>query len=142
VMLKVPSLKRRIEDIPLLVRYFIQQFASSVSSVTHLSNEALTHLYTYSWPGNVRELENVIRRAVAMGRGSAITPNDLPENIYNENNTGAPCHLSGGASLAAYEISAIRNALLKTAGHRKKAAQMLGIGEATLYRKLKKYHIE
>jgi DNA-binding NtrC family response regulator len=141
VVLGVPALSSRLEDIPLLARYFIQQFGTPVSTVKHLTNEALACLNTYDWPGNVRELENVIRRAVAMGQSQGIMPYDLPESIYTgQPMSGNPNELSRD-SLAAYELAAIRNALIKSDGHRKKAARILGIGEATLYRKLSKYRI-
>jgi DNA-binding NtrC family response regulator len=141
VVLGVPSLATRLEDIPLLTRYFIQQFATPVSTVNHLSNEALICLNGYDWPGNVRELENVIRRAVAMGQDQGIMPYDLPENIYNGQPMSVDSEGLNKDSLAAYELAAIRNALIKSDGHRKKAARILGIGEATLYRKLSKYQI-
>jgi DNA-binding NtrC family response regulator len=141
VVLGVPSLASRLDDIPLLTRYFIQQFATPVSSVTHLSNEALICMNAYDWPGNVRELENVIRRAVAMGQGQGIMPHDLPESIYSGQPMSADTDALNKDSLAAYELAAIRNALIKSEGHRKKAARILGIGEATLYRKLSKYRI-
>ena len=141
VVLSVPSLTSRLEDMPLLARYFIQQFATPVSTVNHLSNEALICMNAYDWPGNVRELENVIRRAVAMGQDQKIMPNDLPENIYNSHTASTGTDELDKDSLAAYELAAIRNALMKSDGHRKKAAHILGIGEATLYRKLNKYRI-
>lgn len=141
VVLGVPSLVSRLDDIPLLTRFFIQQFATPVSTVNHLSNEALICMNSYDWPGNVRELENVIRRAVAMGQGQEVMPYDLPENIYNGQPMSADSDELNKDSLAAYELAAIRNALIKSDGHRKKAARILGIGEATLYRKLSKYGI-
>jgi DNA-binding NtrC family response regulator len=141
VVLGVPALASRLDDIPLLTRYFIQQFATPVSTVTHLSNEALICMNAYDWPGNVRELENVIRRAVAMGQGQGIMPQDLPESIYNGQPMSADAEELKKDSLEAYELAAIRNALIKSDGHRKKAARILGIGEATLYRKLSKYQI-
>jgi len=141
VVLGVPSLASRLDDIPLLTRYFIQQFATPVSSVTHLSNKALICMNAYDWPGNVRELENVIRRAVAMGQGQGIMPHDLPESIYSGQPMSADVDEVNKDSLAAYELAAIRNALIKSDGHRKKAARILGIGEATLYRKLTKYRL-
>jgi DNA-binding NtrC family response regulator len=141
VVLGVPSLSSRVEDIPLLSRFFIKQFATPASSVESLSREALACLISYDWPGNVRELENVIRRAVAMGQNSSIMPNDLPESIYSGTRSDPQAKDLNRESLAAYESAAIRNALLKCDGHRKRAAQMLGIGEATLYRKLNKYRI-
>jgi len=142
VVLGVPSLSSRLEDIPLLTRFFIQQFASPASTVGHLTNEALACLNAYDWPGNVRELENVMRRAVAMGQSKGIMPSDLPENIYSGHAMATDSNQLNSDSLAAYELTAIRNALLKCDGHRKKAAGLLGIGEATLYRKLKQYELE
>jgi DNA-binding NtrC family response regulator len=141
VVLGVPALGSRLEDIPLLARYFIQQFRTPASTVKHLSIEALACLNAYDWPGNVRELENVIRRAVAMGQSQAVMPYDLPENIYTGNPMDSESEKLSRDSLAAYELAAIRNALIKSDGHRRKAARILGIGEATLYRKLNKYRI-
>ena len=142
VVLGVPALSSRVEDIPLLSRFFISQFATPASSVRTLSKEALACLIAYDWPGNVRELENVIRRAVAMGQHASIMPLDLPESIYSGTPIDSYTRDLNSESLAAYESAAIRNALLKCNGHRKRAAQMLGIGEATLYRKLNKYQID
>jgi DNA-binding NtrC family response regulator len=144
VVIGVPSLNERPEDIALLTRYFVQQFATPASSVTELASETLAYLTAYDWPGNVRELENAIRRAVAMGQGRSIVPGDLPESIFGSNQPDCVSNSNGlnCESLAAYELAAIRNALLRCDGHRKKAARLLGIGEATLYRKLNKYHIE
>ncbi len=140
VVLGVPSLEERLDDIPLLSRYFIQQFSTQASTVTRVSREAMAYLSAYDWPGNVRELENAMRRAIALGQGDRVLPGDLPEKIHGGNH---PVELlpegMSAESLAAYELSAIRNALLKCGGHRKKTARMLNIGEATLYRKLNKY---
>jgi transcriptional regulator with PAS, ATPase and Fis domain len=99
-------------------------------------------LERHQWPGNVRELENAIRRSVALGTRGAIRPEDLPESIYSSpdrSTLGVP-H-PGGDSMAAFEVAAIRNALTKGANNRARAARILGIGEATLYRKIKKYNI-
>ena len=140
VTVNTPRLTDRKDDIALLSRHFVQQFASSASRVSQVSQEALTYLCSYDWPGNVRELENIIRRAVAMGQGEQIMPGDLPESINGSSSAAIELpEDTSSDSLAAYELSAIRNALYKCDGHRKKAAQLLGIGEATLYRKLNKY---
>jgi DNA-binding NtrC family response regulator len=142
VVLGVPSLNSRQEDIALLVRHFIQQFATPASIVQQISDEALGCMNAYDWPGNVRELENVVRRAVAMGQNESIKVCDLPEGIRSGGHLYVPSTDDVDRdSLAAYELAAIRNALLKCDGHRKKAARMLGIGEATLYRKLNKYKL-
>jgi DNA-binding NtrC family response regulator len=142
VVLGVPSLNSRLEDIPLLARHFIQQFATPASVVHQISDEALGCMNAYDWPGNVRELENVVRRAVAMGQNKSIKVSDLPEGIRSGGHLCVPTTDDMDRdSLAAYELAAIRNALLKCEGHRKNAARMLGIGEATLYRKLNKYQL-
>ncbi len=143
VVLNVPPLRERLDDLPLLGRYFVKQFITPASKVDQISSNAMTCLCKHDWPGNVRELENVIRRAVAMGVGEEILPEDLPEHL-NHNHAAATVDGSvlSADSLMAYELSAIQNALTKCDGHRKKAATMLGIGEATLYRKLNKYHLQ
>jgi DNA-binding NtrC family response regulator len=142
VVINVPPLRERADDIPLLVRFFMDQFQVPACPVQRISSRALACLDAYDWPGNVRELENVIRRAVAMGQQEEIQPADLPEAISKTKATANINHQELDTdSMAAYEFAAIRNALLKCEGHRKKAAQLLGIGEATLYRKLNKYQI-
>lgn len=146
VVIKVPPLRERLDDVPLLARHFINQFRSPASTAQQLSKEAMACLTTYEWPGNVRELENVMRRAVAMGQAEAVMPQDLPEALHV---TAASAWGERGTqqnpmppdSLAAYEYAAISNALSKNDANRKRAARMLGIGEATLYRKLKKYDL-
>ena len=139
----VPPLRDMKEDVPILAAYFLKRFFSSRSPVREISEESLLCMERYDWPGNIRELENVIRRAIALGKGDSILPEDLPSNIYTlpflkpPESTG----LSSGGSLASYEIAAIKNALVQSGSNRKQAARILKIGEATLYRKIKKYGI-
>jgi DNA-binding NtrC family response regulator len=143
VVLNVPPLRERLDDLPLLGRYFVKQFITPASSVTDISADALACLNGHAWPGNVRELENVVRRAVAMGQGKDILPADLPDHIHQTHAAATgDIKVLNGDSLAAYELAAIKNALLKCGGHRKNAAHMLKIGEATLYRKLNKYKLQ
>ncbi len=139
VEMKVPPLRDRREDIPILVRYFINRFRTPASPVRKMADQALACLQSYEWPGNVRELENMIRRAVAMGQQEEIAPTDLPEDLWGKSGCGLP--QIDDDRLEAYEFTAIRNALAKCAGHRKRTARLLGIGEATLYRKLIKYQL-
>jgi DNA-binding NtrC family response regulator len=142
VVVGVPSLEARPDDIPLLSRYFIEKFSSPASPVMRISKDAQACLNAYDWPGNVRELENAMRRAMALGQGETVLPADLPEKIHGGHHQCSPSSDGISAnSMAAYERAAIRNALLKCHGHRKKAASMLAIGEATLYRKLNKYEL-
>jgi DNA-binding NtrC family response regulator len=143
VMIRVPPLRDRIEDLPILARFFVEQFRTPVCPVTGVSKDALDCMMAYDWPGNVRELENVIRRAVAMGQNDQILPVDLPDSMNGLiSKTLAIQDAPSSDSLEAYEMAAIRNALSKSRGHRKHAAQLLGIGEATLYRKLKRYKVK
>lgn len=140
--INVPPLRDRKEDIPLLARYFLKRFSTDCSPVKEISREALFCLENYNWPGNVREIENVIRRAVALGTEDTILPEDLPPNLYNppaKGSQGVAC--PSDDSLAAYEKTCIQNALAKSGNNRRRAAQILGIGEATLYRKIKKHRI-
>lgn len=140
LVLKVPPLRERIEDLPTLVRHFIHKFRSRDSDVDAISDTAMRCLENHEWPGNIRELENAIRRAVALCRGHVITPQDLPESIYRVPNAGKP-GMPDSMTLASWEAAAITHALATCGNNRKRAAQALEIGEATLYRKLKKYNI-
>jgi len=142
VTLSVPPLRDRREDIPLLARYFVKRFANDFSPVKDIAKEALSSLENYDWPGNIREIENVIRRAVALGREDIILPEDFPPNIYQPPSGALQKigHPSDG-SLATYENAAIQDAQAKSRGNSKKAAEILGIGEATVYRKMRKYQI-
>ena len=145
VVMTVPPLRDRMEDLPVLANHFIGQVSPSSAPTMTISKEAMACLMTNDWPGNVRELENVIRRAVAIGSGDCIRPEDLPEQFCNS--LACACSMVTPDSdlhedsLEAYELSAIRSALTKSAGNRKKTARVLGIGEATLYRKLKRYKL-
>ena len=145
IALTVPPLRDRRDDIPLVANHFCDRFRTSAGQAKTIDADALACLMAYDWPGNVRELENVIRRAVAIGHGDAITPRDLPESFLPETSCVEPSSaepvLVDGDSLEAYELVAIRRALEKADGNRKRAASMLKIGEATLYRKLKKYEL-
>ena len=140
VSLKMPSLRDRKEDIPALVRHFLERFGNE-TSVTQISDEALGRLMSYDWPGNVRELENCIQRAVSLGSGTFIQMQDLPSAMLY--------HLARKSSsrqelntLQALEQQAIRQALQATGGDRVRAAKLLGIGKTTIYRKLKEYGID
>lgn len=143
VNVDVPPLRDRKEDIPLLAMYFLEHFSTDLTRVKEVSREALICMENYEWPGNVRELENVIRRAMALGKTNIILPEHLPPNVYTPpNDAPQDIDLPSNDSLVAYEIAAIRNALAKSGNNREKAARNLSIGVATLYRKIKKYGIK
>ena len=139
VTIKLPSLRERREDIPLLVENFLARFQTG-GSAKQISDEALGRLMSYDWLGNMRELENCIQRAVALGSASSIQLQDLPSGfLYRDARTsGSGQHLF---TLQALEQQAIRQALQAVGGDRVRAARVLGIGKTTIYRKLKEYGI-
>jgi DNA-binding NtrC family response regulator len=142
VKIDVPELKDRKEDIPLLARHFARRFTFADSPVKEISPEALACLEAYDWPGNIRELENVIQRALSLGSKNFIRMWDLPKKIYALSAKASQMQLKPTrGTLAWYEKKAIQNALTKSSGNRKIAAMLLNVGEATIYRKIKKYHI-
>jgi DNA-binding NtrC family response regulator len=141
--INLPPLRERREDIALLARCFLKRFSNNSSPVKEISQETLLCLENYEWPGNVRELENVIRRAIALGKEETILLDDLPPPLSAVSREPSQALVyPSDDSLAAYEKAAIQNALRKSGRHRKRSTQILGIGEATLYRKMKKYHID
>ena len=139
--LRIPPLRERRQDIPLLVAHFLERQARDCGVEKTISDEALKALLNYDWPGNVRELENCIERACALSSSNELQLRDLPTQIYS-----APAEalgvspLSGGiVPLADIEKLAILNALAQVNGDKMRAARLLGIGKTTLYRKLKEY---
>ncbi len=142
VPITLPDLKDRQEDIPLLANHFVQKFTQeSNSNIREISREAMGILLGHPWPGNVRELENVIERAVTLGRGPAIQPGDLPPHLAGG---AGPVEkaLAQEASLEDLERDYIRSVLRRTKGHQIRAAAILGIDRRTLYRKIRRYGIK
>ena len=135
----VALLRQRKEDIPLLVRFFVQSSRDlpSPDSFT-IADEAMECLLQYDWPGNVRELENAIERAIAAGDKTSLLAKNLPEQVRS-----SPETLSFQAPLALEEVEKrhILTVLGNTGGHRAKAAQILGISRPTLHRKLRIYNL-
>ena len=140
VTIKMPSLRDRKEDIPALVRHFLQRFDKR-KPATHISDEALGRLMSYDWPGNIRELENCIQRAVSLGSGTFVQIQDLPSAMLYQLARSSSTRQDLG-TLQTLEQQAIRQALQATGGDRVRAAKLLGIGKTTIYRKLKEYGIE
>jgi DNA-binding NtrC family response regulator len=141
----LPPLRNRVEDIPGLVTHFLDKLrARAAHSVRGLSAEALDALSRHAWPGNVRELENVIHRSVLACRGQEIALADLPPDLRTthvaEPESENDEELLGGegevVTLRELEQRAIRKALRVTRGSVGRAAKLLGIGRATLYRRL------
>ena len=139
--LRIPPLRERRQDIPLLVAHILERIGRDAGIEKAISDEALKALLNYDWPGNVRELENSLERACALTSASVIQMRDLPTQIYS-----APADLmamsqpaNGIVPMAELEKQTILNALTQVNGDKMQAARLLGIGKTTLYRKLKEY---
>ena len=140
VTIRIPPLRERKSDIPLLVHYFIERYSGGDEKVSGVSPEALSRLMTYDWPGNVREVENCVQRALALGAGALIQVKDLPSNLLHQ--AGGSAQTQEIATLKEQERRAIVQALETTHGDRLRAAQLLGIGKTTIYRKIREYGLE
>jgi DNA-binding NtrC family response regulator len=138
VQIKLPPLRDRKGDIPLLVNSFLEKFSGPESEPRRVSEDVMARLMAYDWPGNVRELENAVERAVALGSGPILHVGDLPTNLQHSNGERL---LHGDELLPLEELErrAILRALREARGDKLAAARLLGIGKTTLYRKLKQY---
>lgn len=147
----LPPLRERREDVPRIVRHAIAKYAGPLKiGVPDITDAAMMRLTSYSWPGNVRQLLNVVQTMVVMGASDGkLDVRHIPEDIVSADEevdlnepraqaSGAMGSLAG-TSLEQLEKRAIRETLRLTGGNREQAAQLLGIGERTLYRKLKEY---
>jgi two-component system response regulator PilR (NtrC family) len=144
INVQLPPLRERREDIPLLVKHFLERFAPETPM--HLAQGAMRALMAHSWPGNVRQLENAIERAVALGGGrTQVDISDLPPELYGpQAPVVAPFvdfpddGLDLPLYLASIERDLIRRSLERTRGNRNKAAELLRIKRTTLVEKLKR----
>ena len=139
IELRLPPLRERREDIPLLVDAFLKKCTEARGKqVKGVTESALALLVDYPWPGNVRELENVIERAVTLSRGEKIGPDDLPSAVQGARGDRKVLDEAAERTLPldAVEKEYIRKILEKTGGNKYQAAQVLGIDRKTLYRKL------
>jgi DNA-binding NtrC family response regulator len=140
VPIKMPPLRDRKGDIPLLVNSFLEKFGDADSPSRTVSQDAMTRLMAYDWPGNVRELENAIERAMTLATGPVLHVSDLPSNLQYSASDRLPQN-DELLPLDELERRAIMRALRESGGDKLAAARMLGIGKTTLYRKLKQYAI-
>jgi len=144
VSISLPALRDRAEDIPELTEYFLKEAAAEVGSkVAGITDAAQTVLSHYDWPGNIRQLRNCIKTMVVMCDRDRLDVQDIPPEIAQRPQLAAGTHAAGlaGVSLNELEKQAIIETLAKTDGNREKAAKILGIGERTLYRKIKEYNL-
>jgi len=143
VALRLPPLRERRDDIPELTEHFLHNFALEKGVRYAISPETMKLMLTYDWPGNVGELENALRHAVSVSPGPVLAPDHLPPEIQA---AGAPSDSPVPdpvriLPLAEVERKAIIDTLNQLNGNKQMAAQLLGIGKTTLYRKLKEYGI-
>ncbi len=139
IEIRMPPLRERREDIPLLVDAFLKKCAeANRKAVKGIGESALALLMDYPWPGNVRELENVIERAVTLARGERVLPEDLPPAVHGSRGDKKVIDDAADRTLPLEEVEKeyILRILDKTGGNKYQAAQLLGIDRKTLYRKL------
>jgi DNA-binding NtrC family response regulator len=136
ISFKMPPLRERKEDIPLLAEYFLHRFSQETNRpIEKISRKAMDEMMLYEWPGNVRELENAIERAVVVGKGHTIMPEDLPIFCHE--------HISPlkDNSLKEVEKTHILEILNENQWNIAKSSKILGIDRSTLYSKIKRYKI-
>jgi DNA-binding NtrC family response regulator len=145
ISLRLPALRERREDIPLLAAHFLRKYAAQNNKqVSGIQQQVLHFLQHADWPGNVRELENVIERAVVLAKDPIIGIAELPGHIQEKElapTLGDHFAIPRNATLAEIEREAIVQALQHSGGNRQATARSLNIGLATLYRKLKEYQL-
>ena len=145
VSVSLPALRDRAEDIPILAEFFLKEAAAEIGAgVTGITDAAQTILTGYDWPGNIRQLRNCIRTMVVMCDRQQLDIRDIPPEIHQPRQLAPGSRPSAdlaGLSLDELEKQAIIDTLAKTNNNREQAAKILGIGERTLYRKIKEYNL-
>jgi two-component system response regulator HydG len=162
-VIELPPLRARRDDIPLLINHILARSPEKLGKkVEGMDAEARNSLVAYEWPGNVRELENTVENMIVLAQGPKLTKADLPSNISPSSHAGhatttaivptsGPSALTtnsstaitlAGMNLAALEKKAIEETLAAVHGNREQASKILGIGERTLYRKIKEYGLK
>ncbi len=134
VPIYLPPLRERKNDIPLLIENFIGKASDEGQAASGVSKEALAIMMDYPWPGNVRELQSAIRYALVKCRGSIIQPRHLPLELKEPKTI-----LSSRGPSRKLDPESVQNALIRSGGNKAKAARLLGVGRATLYRFLSDY---
>jgi DNA-binding NtrC family response regulator len=139
VTVRMPPLRDRAGDIPILVRHFINKIAKREGrALASVSPEALEVLCRHGWPGNVRELENAMERAVAVAKGNVVLPSDLPAEVYGGASIAPASIIDDRPTLGELERRYIALVLAECGGNKKRAAEKLGIDRRTLYRAIER----
>ena len=140
VNVNIPSLRARKDDIGLLVGVFLDKYKALINRPNlEIAAETVRKLEQYDWPGNIREMENMIEGLVNVVEGDIITPADLPPYLSETVDT---VECKQAATLKELEIDAICRTIRHCQGNLRDAAELLGIGRSTLYRKIKEFNIE
>ena len=143
IHMAIPPLRDRVEDIPLLALHFLDKFClENDRPPMGFRPEVIEALKSYYWPGNIRELQNVVERAVALCASNMVEFEDLPDEIRRHSPEDDKIVLPVGSSMDEIERQAILQTLRKTGGDKELAARLLGIGLATLYRRLKEMDLK
>jgi DNA-binding NtrC family response regulator len=142
VSLTLPPLRERRVDVPLLATYFADNSPVARKKPVRITPEALAALEAYSWPGNVRELHNVIERAIILAEGDEISLADLPGNLRHEIGATGRDLIARHPRLDELEKDYITRLLEEFGGHRARVAEVLGISERTLYRRIKNLSVQ
>jgi two-component system, NtrC family, response regulator HydG len=147
VTIDLPCLTDRSQDIPLLIEHFMKQFAKRHNkTVNSMSAAARRRLMAFDWPGNVRQLRNVIESMVVVDYDGVLDVDDLPDELAAPADAGEEAQGTNLATLVGKPLSEIERLFIaetlgQTGGNREAAAEMLGIGQRTLYRKIKEYEL-
>ena len=142
IEIHMPSLRERRDDIPVLLKHYLQIFAKEAEkNIKDIDYEAMQALLAYDWPGNIRELRNTIERATVLEDGEIITIHDLPDKFRTLDVEGVSTS-SLRQALDTFERDYIKRSLAENKGNKEDSAAKLGVDLATLYRKLKKLRIE
>jgi DNA-binding NtrC family response regulator len=139
---ELPPLRERLEDVPLLVAHFVEQYnRENGTEIDGPDQACLDALRAHRWPGNIRELRNVIQLAVLLRRKGSLSPADLPPRV-RETKTEAPVFMVRvGATLAEVERELLVRTLASTGGNKVRAAEILAVSRGTLYKRLVRYRL-
>jgi DNA-binding NtrC family response regulator len=140
ITINIPSLRSRQEDVPLLVKHFLDKYSQELGKeVEDITEEALKYLMNYHWPGNIRELQNVVERAILICEKSRITSDNLPKSVHSGNSFGKES-VEGKLSIEDYTKAFIRE--YQSSHNEQQLAGMLGITRKSLWEKRKKWGLE
>jgi two-component system response regulator HydG len=143
IKIKVPALRERLDDIPVIAQHFLDHFNPQYDKkIRGISPAAMCCLLRYEWPGNVRELRSVVERAVLFCSGDEVLPECLPEELQDNDLRRIPFVIPPLMPMEEIEREAIRQTLARTSGNVTRSAQILRYPRPTFYRKLKKFGIK